>query len=324
MISGYVLADDGSVQHLGSLDELAEAWQSKPKCLWADVAATDTAVLDRLGELFDLDAEALEDCRIGEQRPRTDDFDEHLFVLVYGILGPEDPPRFSPRKLGIFFGDRFILTVHALSFRTLTRIHKRLERKPAATLRRGADFLLYSILDGLVDNYLVCTEAVEDQLDELDRQSLTMDADVSLLAQLSEQRETVLDMRRMIAAQRELVAAFAHGEYDEISDRLQGRFQHVRDHLTQAYELIEAQREIVHGIRDNYFAVLSERTNRFMRTLTLFATFMLPLTFIAGLYGMNVWLWPDTSSPYTTLFVLGIMAAVVAMMIIYFRRKKLF
>lgn len=189
-------------------------------------------------------------------------------------------------------------------------------------LAQGVDFILYAILDGVVDNYAVVAESYELRLEQLEEASLQTDADGGFLADAARLRHELLDLRRLAFSLRELVMPLADGECDYISGTLALRFRHVCDHLTQVIELTDVQRERLHGVRDNYHMTLTARTNIIMRTLTLFASIMLPLSFVAGVYGMNLPLWPPPHSPWTFWGVLGVMAGIATILLLWFRQRK--
>ena len=176
--------------------------------------------------------------------------------------------------------------------------------------------------DAMVDNYQVAADRYEDQLEELEDRSLEPDVSDSILTELQPVRRQMLELRRLAASQRELITPIASGECDYISDNLEQRFSHVRDHLTKVVETIDAQRELLSGVRDNYESRLSQRMNQTVKTLTIFASVLLPLSLIAGIYGMNVPLWPHTDHPLFFWCLLGVMLLLALSMVRLFRRRK--
>lgn len=322
MITGYVRNATGNWLRHDALDELIEAWKTTGQAIWVDLDGDERAALEQLAPVLDVAPDAIEDAYEGEQRARIDEYADHLFLLTYGILGPDPELEFGGRKLAMFFDERMLITAHRLPLRALDNIHDAMARNKKLYKDRGTDFLLYGVLDGLVDNYLFFADRQEDYLDQLEDLSLSPDCDAKILGDLADVRSDLLEARKRLTALREVVLPLKYGQLAHIDEKLQTRFQHVFDHIIQAQEEVENLREVVHGIRDNYFAMISDRTNQFIKTLTIFATFMLPLTFIAGLYGMNVPLWPPPDSPWTTVSVLGVMAALTVGMLYYFRRKR--
>ena len=194
-------------------------------------------------------------------------------------------------------------------------------RHPTKVLAQGVDTLLHQIIDMMVDNFLGVADKYEDRVEELEERSLSQSVDESILEDVSNVRRDLLELRRVAAAQRELVMPLSEGEYDYVSERLGQHFNHVRDHLIKAVELIDAQRERLTGVRDNYHTTLAVRTNDVMKTLTVFAAVLLPLSVIAGVYGMNLPVWPASESPFSFWVVLAAMVAMGGAMLVYFKRR---
>ena len=324
MITAYTYS---STQALKTGHDLAEARAAINDCdtvLWLDVEGENEDVLQRIGELFSLNPGAVDDADDSGQRPRIDDYGDYLFILMYASLAPEDPPAFSPRQLSIFLGRRFLITIHAEPIRAVRTAVDRLVRLPDRSLGRGLDYHLFHIIDYLVDNFVICAESFEEILDELDDASMLADVKSGILGELTEVQRRLIRMRRMASAQRELAAQIAGGEFEFISPEVDRRFEHIYQHLTHAFELIEGMRETIHAIRDNYYAILAERTNIMMRTLTMFSTFIMPLTLITGFYGMNITFWPDGDSPIAFPMIALIMLVSSGCMLLYFRRRNWF
>ena len=245
-------------------------------------------------------------------------------MVFYGLVGLDDPSEFDPRKLAAFCGKRFLITAHREPLRTVRAVLDRCGRSTANALGKGIDSILYDIIDGMVDKYVVVADRYEGELERLEEQSLDPGVDEQILANSGSVRRDLLHLRSLATSQREMLTPVARGEYDYVSDSLEQRFSHVRDHLSQVIDLVDTLRERLNGIRDNYHTALANRTNAIMKTLTIFATIMLPLTFIAGLYGMNLPLWPPPEDPLSFWGVIGSMIVVAAVLLVYFRRKKWF
>ena len=322
MIAGFVLFADGRAEAIASIEDVARASAAPEAVFWVDVEAPTEGDLHLLRELNHLDAGCIEDCLHGDQRPRIDEFDDYLFIVVYGLVGPEDPHEYDPRKLAAFCGGRFLITVHREALRTVRAVLDRCGRGTAQALEKGVDFILYNIIDGMVDKYVGVVDGYDAKLEELEEESLSPEVDGQILAECADVRHDLLRLRSLAVSQRELVTPVAKGEYDYLSESLEQRFGHVRDHLSQVIDVVDTLRERLAGVRDNYHTALANRTNAVMKTLTIFATIMLPLTFIAGLYGMNLPLWPPPDHPLSFWGVLGGMAVVAGALLYNFRRRN--
>lgn len=322
MFTLFALPGNGAPQTATVIEDVRGYLEDEQSVLWIDIERPTQEELDAIGALFQLDAEALEDCLLGEQRPRMDEYEHYLFLVMYGAMADDREHVYAPRKLAIFFGKRFIITVHRDALPSVTEVRQRCEKHAAYLLRRGADYLLYLIIDGIVDNLAVVVDHFEERLERLEEASLMADVSTSILGELAELKRDCLDLRRIAASQGEMVYPMARGELEEISEPLEARFSHVRDHLIKTVEMIDGVRDLLNGVRDNYHAMLANRLNAIMKTLTLFASVLLPLSLIAGIYGMNVALWPGPEVAWAYPAILTGMALFGAGMYTYFRFRR--
>ena len=321
MFSASARLPDNSTKQLDSIDALADVWAHDGAFVWADLEAPTRDELSRLGRVIGADEAALEDCLHGEQHPRIDEYEDHIFVVLYGAIGPEPDPSFDPRKLALLCGKRFLVTVHSEPIRAIGAIRRRCERHPNRALVDGVDALLHQIIDMMVDDFVDLADRHESRVEELEERSLSRTVDDSILEAVLGLRRDLLELRRVAAAQRELLTPLSEGEFDYISEHLGQHFSHVRDHLVKVVELIDAQRERLAGVRDNYHTALAVRTNDTMKTLTVFAAVLLPLSVVAGIYGMNLPVWPSSDNPLSFWGVLAAMVAMGGAFLLYFKRR---
>jgi magnesium transporter len=321
MVTGFLRLQEGSIVPVTDVDVAAEEAGREGTVLWLDLEEPTDEDVFAVGQAFELDAEALEDCVHGEQRPRVDEFDRYIFLVLYAAVGPDGSAEFAPRKLAAFLGPNLLITVHRTPLRSVSAMLERCRKSGSQVLGRGPDFLLYNIIDAMVDNYVLVADAYETQLEELEELSLDPAVDETLLTKSASLRRELLELRRLATSQRELLTPLAKGEYEHVSEALEQRFSHVEDHLMHATELIDALRDRLNAVHDNYHTALTDRTNAIIKMLTLFATIMLPLTLVAGIYGMNLPLWPSPGHPATFWAVLGGMVAITGVILYYFRRR---
>jgi magnesium transporter len=322
MFTGFAKYTDGTTETLASIEDLARAWAREGSIVWVDFEAPTEADLRELDKVVDVDDSSLDDCLSGQQRPRIDEFDDHIFIVLYGLIGPGESEEFDPRKLSIFFGPRFIITLCPDPIRTIRTMIERARRDPALVIGAGVDRLLHAIIDSMADKYLMVAERYETRLEGLEEASLDPDVNEAILSDSAELRRELLSLRNLAVSQREMLSPIAGGEYEHISEALERRFRHVQDHFSQVVELIDRLREQLHGVRENYHTAVANSTNAIMKTLTIFATILLPLTFVAGIYGMNLPLWPPPDAPSSFWWVVGCMSAIALGMLFFFRRKR--
>ena len=322
MTIGYALLPENQCQPLTSLEDLAKIWPRNDVFVWVDLESPSDDDLQQLSQIIALDNEALDDCLHGEQQPRVDEFKSYIFLVLYGLHGLKEQAELDPHKLAAFCGNRFLITVGRAPLLSVRQVRARCGRHPETLLARGVDVVLFEIIDTMVDHYLRVIDRYEDRLEDLEERSFEMDVDEEVLEQAAEVRRDLLDLRRLAVAQRQLLQPVARGGYNFVSESLGQQFSHVRDHLSQVVDSVDSLRETIISIRDNYHAGLTRRTNEIMKVLTLYAGIMLPLTLIAGIYGMNLPLWPPSDQPASFWGVLAVMVIIAGFLLIYFRRRK--
>jgi magnesium transporter len=324
MMFAFVHLPRQPIRSIQSLDELEQAWKDPSATAWIDFASPTPEELRRLDAIVDVDDTALEACLSEEEhRPRVEEYPDHIFLLLYGVLSPAEDPTFAPRRLAAFCGKRFLVTIHTDSHRSINSLRQRLQSHGEHVLSRGVDFVLYSLMDGLVDNYGIALADFHDQLDELEEESLRS-SDDAIFTRAIQLRRELLELRRLAMAQREAVGPLARGECDYVAKSLGRRFSHVSSHLTKTIELTDSLREILSSVRENYQFTLTRRTNEIMKTLTIFASIVLPLSLIASVYGMNLQTVPHINDPWGFWVVLASMGVAGLSLGFFFRSRKWF
>jgi len=323
MFHVFAYLPDGTAKTLEEVPALKELLAAEPEArVWVDVDDPAEQEMRDLQVLFDLADDPVDDCLRGEQRPRIDEYEDYLFLVFYGLVGEEEPEELSPRKLTAFCGRRFLITVHQEPIRSIARLRERFLRHAPQLIAPGVDALLYAIVDAMVDNYLLVAERFEDRVDALEERSLGDDMDETLLTDAADLRRDLLKLRHLAEAGRDLVLPLVEDGYEFVSETLRQRFQHVQDHLLQTIDAINLQRELLTAVRENYDAALAQRTNAAMKAVAIYAGLMLPLTVIAGIYGMNFPVWPPGDDPLSFWAVLAAMGLIAAGLVLHFRRRK--
>jgi len=313
---------DGTFETTDSMIEAARGLREGAH-MWVDLEAPDEWTLMLLGEAFNFHPLAIEDCLHGEQRSRIDPYDGHIFMVLYGPLLNEEHVFMGSRELAIFCSAQFIVTIHHLPMQSMQNVRTRCCRDPENVLGRGMDHLLHTIVDGVIDAYQPLLDRMETEVTGLEETALS-DPESTLLERISSLKSELLQVRRYITPLREAIGQLARGEYAFIGKNIRPYFRDVLDHLVRTTEALDLYRDQVMGARDVYMSALSQRTNEAMKTLTLFATVMMPLTLISGIYGMNFEkLWPPADHPYGFWLVIGAMVVVSGGLIYFFRRKDL-
>jgi magnesium transporter len=322
MFTAFFRNPDGTFVETDSLLECAKALRQEGVRLWLDVDHPDEWALALLGEAFEFHPLAIEDCLYGEQRVRIDPYGDHFFMVLYAPLLADGERLIETRELALFCSARYVVTVHHQSLDSVTSLLKRCARDPAAFLSQGTDRLLHWIVDCLVDQYQPILDRAEEEATALEDSALN-DPTPEVLERLMMIKSELMQLRRYLGPVRDVIAQLARGEFGFVGSQMQLYFRDVLDHLARTIDMLELYRDQVASARDIYLSSTSQRLNEVMKVLTIFATIMLPLTLVSGIYGMNFEnLWPPKDHPASFVAVLGIMGAIALGLLYFFRRRR--
>lgn len=319
--------DAGSLaEHKAASVEEVFVCRDNPRVSWINVDGLgDEGALKRLGDHFGLHPLALEDVLHTEQRPKVEEFPGHLFIVAQMVyLGKDD--TIQGEQVCIFLGRNFVITIQEESeYDVFDQVRKRLRRDGSLTRTSGADLLAASLLDAVIDQFFPVLESLGEAIEDFEEEILER-LERKSLRQLHEFKRTLLQLRRAAWPQREVVAALSHDDSGLIVDRTKPYLRDCYDHTIQMMDMIETDRDVLAGLMDLYVSSLGIRTNEIMRVLTVVTTLFIPLTFIAGVYGMNFDTnyplnMPELRSPYGYLFCLSAMVLVAAGQLAFFWRK---
>ncbi len=287
---------------------------------WVDVRGLgDEAVLYRLGELFGLHPLALEDAVNVPQRAKTEVY-EHQQVVIARIPALDDDGRVQVPQVCLVIGPHYLLTFQERYFGFFEPVRERLRVGIGPIRRSGPDYLAYALVDTLIDRYFPIAERLAHELEELEDR-VVENPEPEDLASIHRIRRQLSVIRRVGWPQREAIRSLVRDETPFVSDAVRVFLRDTESHIAQIMELVDSSREMAVGLTDIYLSTVSHRTNEVMKVLTLMASIFIPLTFVAGIYGMNFEYMPELQSPRAYPLVLVIMVTVAAGMVLYFRRR---
>lgn len=292
---------------------------------WIDVRGLgDLEAIRRLGEMFSLHQLAMEDVLNLHQRSKVEEYDDYLFVVT---RMPTEQPEADTEQISMFLGRGFILTFQERPGDVFDPIRHRIRNQKARIRTSGADYLAYALIDAVIDNYFPILERRGEALERLEDEVVAK-AEPALVAEIHDMKRDLLELRRAIWPQREMLNSLIRSESDLVTDTTKLYLRDCYDHTIQLMDMVETDREIALGLVDVYLSSLSNRMNEIMKVLTIFATVFMPLSFIASFYGMNFsqdaspWNMPELRWYYGYPAVIAAMAAVATALIVYFRRRK--
>jgi magnesium transporter len=300
---------------------LIEGWQRDGAVrLWVDIEDPTEALLEELLEKrFGFHELAAEDSLSPNTLPKYDAFPHYDFFVFRAVDLNLREHGTHTTKLAAFLGSNFLFTVHTGVMPAIDEIHGRLP-EDKRIIGNGADYLLYEIVDLMVDAHFPLLEKIEECVDDL-QDEIFRNARPTHLDELLHLKRDVNVMRRQSLPQRELLNLMSRGDSPFIQQQHLIYFRDLYDHMFRISETIDSERDMMAGTMEAYLSVIANRTNEIMRVLTVLSTIMLPLTLIAGIYGMNFEHMPELHWLHGYPFALGLMGAVAIVMLLFFWKK---
>jgi magnesium transporter len=287
---------------------------------WVDVQGLgERGVLEELGEIFRLHRLALADVVNVPQRPKVEIYDNHLFVITRMVLlGPTGES--SAEQVSLFLGKDFVLTFQETHGDCLDPVRERIRKATGAVRTSGADYLAYAILDAITDQYFPVIEALGERIESLEDEVIARPTPTALRRIYDLKRE-LLGVRRGIWPQRDALSSLIRDESGLIGREVKVYLRDCYDHTIQLVEVNETLRELTSGLLDVYLSAMANRTNEVMKVLTVVTTVFIPLTFIAGVYGMNFPNMPEMKWEHGYFTIWGVMILVASGLLGYFIRR---
>jgi magnesium transporter len=268
---------------------------------------------------------AIEDAIGYSQRPKIERYvdavtGEYYYIVIHGPDLEAFQHHLRTKEMDIFASSRFLVTIHEEKMLSIERVFERTQSDPSSTMDQGIDVLLHLIIDLLVDNYQPILDHLEEAIDKVEENAVS-EPTPDLLHHIATRKRELLNLRRIVGPQREVIAQLARGEVSFIREGTRPYFRDVQDHLIRTVEMIELYRDLVLGARDIYLSSVSNNLNQIMKTLTTISVIALPLTIVTSFFGMNF------EEPYfrdQRMFyaALACMVALVAGLLILFKRKR--
>lgn len=304
------------------MQDIPNLLKDRSRMFWVDLEEPTDEETGVLNGLLGFHPLAVEDCIHDSHSPKLDDYGDYIFTTVHGVDFSQLEEQFSTHELDVFLGDNFLVTFHKQQHKSVFDTRGRVVKNPDHLLR-SPDWLLYSILDAMVDNYSPAMEQFDERVSRVEADVFGHDADRALNEILTLKRE-ILHLRRIIVPQRDILNRLSHECERFIRKEHFIYFRDVYDHLVRISETADIYRDILTGILDAHLLLTSNRLNTVMKTLTIIATILMPLSVITGVYGMNFEYMPGLRTEYGYFIVLGVMATLVVVMLGVFKKKKWF
>jgi magnesium transporter len=287
---------------------------------WIDVQGLgDEVVLRRLGQIFDIHPLALEDVVNVPQRPKAEAYDRQHLVITR-MMKPADDDTLDVEQVSLFVGPRYLLSLQERAGDVFDPVRARIRAGKGLIRRSGPDYLAYALIDAILDGYYPVLERLGDRIQHLEERVLRAATRASRLG-IHRVRRDLLVLRRAVWPQREAVAALVREESPLITPTVRQYLRDCLDHAVQILDVIDTYHELAGNLMDMHQASVGQRSNEVMKVLTIMASIFIPLTFLAGLYGMNFDYLPELHYRWAYPLLLLLMVSVALGMVIYFRRQ---
>lgn len=318
MISCFHRSSDGRVTADLAATEWPAALAEKDGMLWVDFEeAPEDMARHLLIDVFKFHPLAVDDAIQEVHVPKVDDFNDYAYLVVHGMSIKPVNGVVETVELDIFLGANFVVTLHSGPMRSIAACKEAIDRR----LALRPDMFIAELLDSLVAHYMDNIDQFDEELDAIE-DAVFEQTNEKTLSRIFSFKRSILNIRRIIIPQREVLNRLARGDFAVIQPSSRIYFRDVYDHLVRIADLLENQRDLATGALETYLSVTSNRLNEVMRVLTVVTVILMPLTLIAGIYGMNFQHMPELGWRYGYFGVLGFMAALTVALVLYFRRRR--
>jgi len=297
-------------------------FKDTPTVSWINIDGIhEVDVIEKLGRHFDLHPLILEDIVNTEQRPKMEDFGSYVFITLKMLDYVQKENEINSEQVSLVLGSNFVISFQEREGDVFNPIRERIRNGKGRIRKMGADYLAYALVDSIVDNYFAILERLGEGIEDAEEELVKMPTSETLQSIHKLKREMIF-LRKSVWPLREVVSGLERGETPLVHESTRVYLRDVYDHTIQVIDNVESFRDMVSGMLDIYLSSVSNRMNEVMKVLTIFASIFIPLTFIAGVYGMNFAFMPELGWRWSYPAVLVVMALAAAALLVYFRRKR--
>ena len=294
----------------------------KHKVTWINIDGLhDVGVMEKIGKHFGLHSLVMEDILHTDQRPKMDDFEDYIFIVAKMLSFDQEKNDLKAEQLSLILGEHYVVTFQERVGDVFEPVRERLRKGKGRIRKMPPDYLAYALIDAVVDHYFIVLEKIGETVESLEEELVTNPTPETLQAIHHLKRELIF-LRKSVWPLRELISGLERGEASLIQETTTVFLRDVYDHTIQVIDTVESLRDMVSGMLDVYLSSLSNRMNEVMKVLTIIATIFIPMTFIAGIYGMNFEIMPELKWPWGYPLVWCVILAIGIVMLGYFKKKK--
>jgi len=306
------------------LDSIEEAFPLKdlPTVTWINIDGLHQLdIIEKVGQHFNIHPLVLEDIVNTGQRPKTEEFEDLIFVVLKMLHYNKNSEKIGSEQFSLILGSNFLLSFQEIQGDVFKTVRERIRKAKTRIRKSGCDYLAYALIDAIVDHYYLILEKLGENIEALE-EDLLENPSPEILQTLHEMKREMIYLRKQIWPIRELINSLVKGESSLINESTGLFFRDIYDHTIQIIDTIESYRDILSGMLDIYLSTLSNKMNEVMKVLTIIATIFIPITFVAGIYGMNFKFMPELEWRWGYAMVWMVIVVAIGIMVGFFKKKQ--
>lgn len=297
-------------------------FKETPTVTWINIDGVHNVdIIEKIGKHFDLHPLIMEDIVHTEQRPKMEDFGHYIFIVLKMLYYDDDGNEIKGEQVSLILGERFVISFQEKEGDIFDSIRDRIRNAKGRVRKMGSDYLAYLLLDAVVDHYFTILEKLGERIEVLEEKLVT-DPRPETLQEIHKLKREMIFLRRSVWPLRELISGLERAESSLFKKATRIYLRDIYDHTIQVIDTVETYRDMLSGMHDTYLSSISNRMNEIMKVLTIIATIFIPLTFIAGIYGMNFEFMPELKWRWAYFGIWSIIVVVAVIMLVFFKRKK--
>jgi magnesium transporter len=297
-------------------------YKDRPTVTWINIAGIHQVdIMEKIGTHFGIHPLIMEDILNTRQRPKMDDLEDYVYVVLKMLTYNEENDEIDVEQISIVLGQNFVISFQEKEGDVFEPIRERIRKNKGRIRKMGADYLAYTLLDSVVDNYFTILEKIGERIEFLEEE-LVENPSTQTLQEIHRLKREMIFLRKSTWPLREVISGLERGESSLIKETTGIYLRDVYDHTIQVIDTVETFRDMISGMLDIYLSSISNKMNEVMKVLTIIATIFIPLTFLAGIYGMNFRYMPELEWHGGYFAILFLMVIIGIGLVIYFRKKK--
>jgi magnesium transporter len=307
---------------LDSIDEIIK-YKDSETITWVTIEGlANVKIVEQIGAMFGIHQLVLEDILNTNQRPKFEEYDDHLYIVLKCLLPGDEGFTVNHEQVSLLVFNNFVIMFKEKKDEVFHPILQRIRSSNGKFVSLGSDYLAYAILDFIVDQNFILLDLLDESITSLEDSLLLGEPTQDMLYKIQRLKREMISIRRYVTPLRELLSDMIHSESDLIHESTHLFLRDVSDHAIRVVESIESYRDILTGLLDIYVSSVNNKMNQIMKVLTVFTSIFIPLTFIAGIYGMNFEHMPELKWKWAYPFTWGVFITIPVILLTYFKRKK--